>query len=212
MNNKNKKNVPKPVTTEARSGTSRRRRIGTRAFAVLLLAAAAVSASGADAAFGASENDPEGSVRRDSDGMYRYYASTTTTAAAFAGSSATPQIPDGLVVAYEPDFYGPDGAYWEGDEDLRNRAPGGFLPDRSPIGGTVSNDEAETEETSPSSFQGDRVVTLPPGKSPKKSYKGNQTHRIGQSLGAGGGVRGGAAGKPVHRERRRTEPGIQRKR
>lgn len=64
-------------------------------------------AIGSVSSFGANENDPEGSIVLDGDGQYRYYAAAATTR-----SVTDPQMPENLVVGYEPDYYAPGGAYW----------------------------------------------------------------------------------------------------
>jgi hypothetical protein len=79
----------------------------------------AVAMSGASS-FGAIENDPEGSVKRGGDGRYGYFVATPVTT---TRTATTPQIPEELDVGHEPDFYGPNGAYWEArDEESQNRA------------------------------------------------------------------------------------------
>ena len=140
----------------------------------------------------AKENDPEGTVQRDSDGKYRYYVATTST-----------QIQGSFVVGYEEDYYAADGGYWqENNMEFQDRASG--------YGGSGSSSGIESDEasTDSSNFSNDIPTTAPPsstatstGGRNKPKSKAND-YKIGHSS-RGGTVRGGAAGGSNHRRPQR---------
>ncbi len=51
--------------------------------------------------FGANENDPEGSIRKGSDGSYSYLPAANTS----SGTEDTPELSDSVVVGHEDNFY-----------------------------------------------------------------------------------------------------------
>uniref|UniRef100_A0A7S4AMP6 Uncharacterized protein n=1 Tax=Pseudo-nitzschia australis TaxID=44445 RepID=A0A7S4AMP6_9STRA len=180
---------------------------------VLLVIAVTIGDGNALDAIG---NDPEGIVREDNDGVYRYYPATTNAA-------PTSHIVQDVVVVHETDFYSPGGGYWHNNAtELEDRADSGSegiqgnqsaAPSNSNSGSNFgsSNGSNFSDDTKPrvdswvhdaesTPVESDVAsTTLQKRTQPPKAPKREHSSRAARP----GSIRGGAGAQSHHRRRSR---------